>query len=372
MARRRYQRGFVKPTGKRPRTWTGYWYVYEDGKRRQRSRVLGLRSVLTKHEAQDRLRDLLRAGDPLNRNPYFKEAAAQYLHLKSGDWSRNFHRVMVSLFSRHVLPFLGEQRANDILPTTIKKWLIDQAKNGSESLVKKCLTHVRAVFEMLIEDGAIAKNPTHKIKKPRTRKPCDRYLEIDECQRLIAAASNPRDRLIIRILATDALRPSELFALRVRDVEPSRLRIDEAAVPGEGLKGTKTEESTGYVPISADLYREIQAYIADSGVTDFLFPSSRGTPIDSHNYLQRVLKPLAQSARVKGVTHQAMRRTVATHAQKYGPVKSAQGLLRHADPATTLKHYQQTIPAEVVDTVERWDRELAGNVHPQTSDLRIM
>jgi hypothetical protein len=41
------------------------------------------------------------------------------------------------------------------------------------------------------------------------------------------------------------------------------------------------------------------------------------------------------------MTHQALRRTFATHFQHHGSVKDTQSQLRHADPETTLRYYQK-------------------------------
>ena len=58
---------------------------------------------------------------------------------------------------------------------------------------------------------------------------------------------------------------------------------------------------------------------------------------------------------IPGLTFQALRRTFATLVQDKGSVKDVQTQLRHADAATTLGVYMQSIPA-----VEALDRELAN------------
>lgn len=54
-----------------------------------------------------------------------------------------------------------------------------------------------------------------------------------------------------------------------------------------------------------------------------------------------------------------LRRTTATHFQRHGEIKDAQALLRHADAATTLKHYQKKIEESLVRGVANWDAELS-------------
>jgi integrase len=184
------------------------------------------------------------------------------------------------------------------------------------------------VLESLVEDDLLSKNPAKAaiVTKPKIRKPSQRFLTLAECRALLCAATG-RDYIILRIMLSCALRPSELFALRAQDVLPGYLRINEAAVPGMPVKGTTTEESDGTVPISAALEMEIRTYMraaASMSPRDFLFPSEVGTAMNHENYLDRNLKLIAERAGISGVNHQVLRRTVATHMQNHGSVKSAQ------------------------------------------------
>lgn len=375
MPRQRRQNGFVKPTGKSPRTWTGYWYEYVvvDGRerRRERSKVLGFRSEMTKSDAQKKLRDLLLHGPPKTDEAppkplvqvTFEAAALRYLELKNGDWGRKMRSCITSIFQNHLIPALGDKMPGDVKATDVKIFFNAIAERGSQSLVRKAITHTRGVFDALVDDGVIPANPARakSVTQPKTRKPSERFLSIPECRSLLSAATG-RDYVILRILLSCALRPSEVFALRVEDVLPGKLRIDEAAVPGGDDSGeTKTEESNGVVPIAPALEAELRAYMRAENLThprELLFPTEIGTLVSHDNYLDRVLKPIAAAAKIPGVNFQVLRRTMATHLQNHGTVKSAQALLRHTDPSTTLKHYQKTLDDGVIRAAESWDGEL--------------
>ncbi|MBM4447388.1 MAG: phage integrase family protein [Chloroflexi bacterium] len=45
------------------------------------------------------------------------------------------------------------------------------------------------------------------------------YLELEQVERLIAAATNLRDKLLVRILWRTGIRVSELIGLRVQDID---------------------------------------------------------------------------------------------------------------------------------------------------------
>ena len=312
----------------------------------------------------------------------FCEAAERYLHLKQSDWSKKMRGAMASIFKIHILPVLGDREVASILPTEIKELFGAVAAAHSESLTKKCITHTRAVFEMLLEDGLIARSPARSriVRVPRMRRACERVYEREEFRSIleIARARSPRDYLLPRIVLSCGLRPAEAFALRLDDVEPGRLRIDEAAVPGQQVGPTKTEASNAYVPMASGLEEHLRRYIAEAGITApraFLFATSVGTPISHENYRRRALKVFGVAAGIdirtyvdkkgktvmtSGVNFQAMRRTAATHMEDHGDVASVAAVLRHSDPATTLKHYRKRLDPRVRAVVQEWDKKLEG------------
>jgi integrase len=152
-----------------------------------------------------------------------------------------------------------------------------------------------------------------------------------------------------------------LFALRTDDIQSRELRVDEAVkdrereASGRRLGDTKTETSDSTVSISGCLEAELRAWAETRPAGSLLFPNEAGTTWRIGNYLKRVLKPLAASAGITDLTHQCLRRTCATHFG--GEMKDRQTQMRHADPATTLKHYQKTIPESQRAAVEDLDAE---------------
>ncbi|MCI0622316.1 MAG: site-specific integrase [Acidobacteria bacterium] len=93
-----------------------------------------------------------------------------------------------------------------------------------------------------------------------------------------------------------------------------------------------------------------------------VFPSRRGGPLESHNYLQRVLKSKGKEVGIgiEDITFQALRCTFATQVHGIGTVKDAQTQLRHSNATTTMNVYTQEIPSSVKATVEALDQNLLG------------
>ncbi|HUE05089.1 MAG TPA: hypothetical protein VMR62_36415 [Bryobacteraceae bacterium] len=82
--------------------------------------------------------------------------------------------------------------------------------------MKKTLVQYRAILEEAVERELIDKNPARKLTMPSTRKPCGRFLAMEEFDVFVAQLEF-RDRLITR-----------MFALRWDDIETGRVRVDES------------------------------------------------------------------------------------------------------------------------------------------------
>jgi integrase len=372
--------GWVKKVerAREGKVWVGYFHVWEtapDGQRvrRKKEKTLGP-ATKPKHEALNELAEyiaeqtgkLAKQGQSIST---FAELWKAFCAVKSGQWSKKTKENLQCLFAKHVIPQIGSQRMRDVTLTPLQLLLNKLAEDGfSKSVVGQIRTYVKSCFEYAVDEDLISKSPARKIVMPKIRKkPCERFLSLLEFRALLSDAA-PREHVILRIFAVCGLRPAEVLVLRIEDFEGSQLRIDEALKErqaGEGRIGdTKTDESDNFVPVPPDLQREIEAWIAGhpnrNDPRAFLFPSSSGTAFSVGNYLKRYLKPLAEKAGVRGVTHQAFRRTSSTHIQSHASVKDMQRHLRHTDPQTTLKHYAKVIPESLRAAVATLDAKITG------------
>jgi integrase len=133
---------------------------------------------------------------------------------------------------------------------------------------------------------------------------------------------------------------------------------------------TKSTTSNGYVALSPELEGELRTWIglrnmadpyhrSEPPPTDLLFPTEAGTPYRIGNYLKRVLKPIAKKAGIPDLTYQALRRTFATHFQRYGSPKDAQAQLRHSKLEMT-GWYMKQIPEAMRAAVEKMDTDICS------------
>ena len=419
MSRQRYQRGrlkqFVpaakgKPKRQLPRgSYWARWYRYvkqEDGqeKRSPREKIITkdlarsfriateYEGPLTKADAQ-RVLDLLIARDagtytPPNVAASFGQVAREFLVVVEPGWGPHTVRTSKGLIESALIGGkLGSRPVVELTEIELQQFLNEHVSAGaSRSKLAKLLLYLRNIFDHAVMKKIIstnpARNPGYRLKAKSRKAVSERYLSMEECQRLLSEVVGA-DHLAIRILIQLGLRSEELFALRRDDVIGDVLRIDEAIVDGSPAP-VKTDASDASVYIPPDLQVEMRGWIECLGPDPhgWLLPAPKGRPWQAQNYLNRVLKPAAVRARVgisirrtgegeevetTDVNFQVLRRTCATlFGAKAKDPRDTQAQLRHADPTVTLKHYQKSIPASVRVAAVALEDELMS-----TSDNRF-
>ena len=223
--------------------------------------------------------------------------------------------------------------------------------------MKQARSYLKSIFGEIVDQDFLVKDPTRKLKTPRNLRPKDKQVLTWEQLWLALERTTRRDRLLLMLDMTEALRPSELFALRWRSFDDvDTLSITETVYRGETRPFGKTDGSLTDVHLPPGLAEELRlwkqetANASPNGVVShdaFIFPNSRGGFMDTGNYRNRILNPLAERLEIPKLNFQILRRTMATQAQSMGSVKDIQAHLRHAKADTTANEYMQELPESV-------------------------
>ena len=370
MGRDRYQEGSLVCVGKRVKKWRGHFYVYEkqaDGseKRRFRNVFLGLKAQLEKGEAKQKLRELIAhetrnaAPRPLNVTlRWFSEN--RFLPQKEEQWKVTSRPKTKRFIENYLLKRFGDVALSDLDKFTLQTYLNELAPKFSKSVVTKVRVYLNSILDEAVELEFLPKNPARKLAVPRTsKKAANQPLTPEQIPQVLFHLGD-RDRLIVRMFLVLGLRPGEMFALRWNDKLSNSLRVDTAIVDGAEVE-TKTEGSNAAVWLPASIEAELEFWrnaSQDVNPDSFIFPSGRGTAINTNNFLFRVLKEAGKQAGIPGVTHQMLRRTCSTYMAQLTTVKDVQAHLRHSSSKTTLEHYIKSVPESVRVAVETLDHLL--------------
>ena len=312
---------------------------------------------------------------------WYLRAAVEY------GWSRNVlvHQITSRLHEREGKALTNFQRAlpppdSDLAEQILKDpynfdFLTVAPAAREREIERGLLMHLRDLLlelgrgfafvgsQVMLEVG----DPARKVKVPSQLRDTDKTILTWNQLRMALSELSVRDRLLLELDMTNALRPSELFGLRWKSFNQaaSTMCVTETVYKGNIRPWGKTRRSLAAVHLPKDLVAKLAEWkqqSPDSSPDAFIFPNQDGGFLDTDNYRKRVLHKLARNLELPKLTFQVIRRTIATLAQKKGTVKDVQGVLRHSRAATTTDVYMQEIPASVQATVNSIHRELRAKV----------
>ncbi|WP_245817799.1 tyrosine-type recombinase/integrase [Granulicella rosea] len=279
----------------------------------------------------------------------------RYFPLRQGDWRPETAKEKKAQIEIDLIQKFGPESMESIDKFTLQTHVNDLAGKYSQDRVKQARSYLKSIFDEAIEQEFLTKDPTRKLKIPRNLRPKDKQVLTWEQLRAVLAMAARRDRLLLMLDMTEALRPSELFALRWSSFDnENTLSINETVYRRQLRPFGKTTKSLGKVHLPDGLARDLRQWkleCSDSTAKAFMFPNADGGLLDPGNYRNRVLKPLAEALEIPKLTFQVLRRTMATRAQNLGSVKDIQAHLRHSRADTTANEYMQELPESVQQMV---------------------
>jgi integrase len=388
-----YQKGWVRLRGKK---WYGYFRRIEIDPSTSESKpaaaqvILGFKSEMSKSQAREKLEgEIAKLGkQPLNGDKSMVNGAVtfgwfvlhRYLPLKEADWRDETAKVKKHIIQADLVDEFGDVRLENFDKFTLQTHLNKLAKTRSRDRVLQIRAYIKAIFAEAVDQDFLPKDPARKVKTPANLRETDKTVLSWEQLAAALAKLGLRDRILLKLDMTNALRPSELFAFRWKchRVEAVSLTIVETIYKGKIRSYGKTKGSLTEVPIAKDLSDDLVAWrqvsqeqydkkkkkhgLPPSDGEAFLFPNRDGSFMDPSNYRKRVLHRVATELGLPKLTFQVIRRTIATLAQKKGTVKDVQGIMRHSRVATTTDVYMQELPEGVRATVDSIHRELQGTM----------
>jgi integrase len=370
-----HQRGTLRLEGN---SWVGHMNLKvldptsgETKWKKQRVGVLGTKSKMTKHQAQDALDDKIaqktggstqaRADERIVTLAWFTRN--RFFPLREGStWRESTAISRKSAIERDILAKFGDVPMAEIDKFMLQTHLNHLAQTLSDGRVKHARFYLKAIFEEAIEQEFVEKNPARKLILPNQLRPVNKTTLTWDQLRLLLASVSLRDRILLTLDMTETFRPSELFALRWGgfDMDARTLTVRQTAYRNKLRDYGKTKKSLRTVHVPEGLANELWLWkqeCPNASPDAFIFPNARKRHgvtqlsfIRTDNYRARVLKKLQTELGLSKLNFQVLRRTMATLAQSMGSVKDVQAILGHSKADITANVYMQEIEASVKAT----------------------
>jgi integrase/recombinase XerD len=233
----------------------------------------------------------------------------------------------------------GAGAPQDVSASLLRQYVYHLKDLGlAPASIRRNISAVRTYFRFLLDDGAVARDPSERIETPGRWRDLPDVLTVDEVERLLAAPTldEPlafRDRALLELAYGAGLRVSEWISLGVKDV-----LMDQALVRVFGKGGKERLVPIGRSAIGAvALYtRELRPRLERGAGLGVLFLNARGAPL-SRMGAWKILRRHVDSAGItKHVSPHTLRHSFATHLLEGGAdLRAVQEMLGHADISTT-------------------------------------
>lgn len=344
------------------RVWRAQWR--ENG--RGRTRILGKVREMSRGEAW---RVLAAIVEPLNNLGGPKAQAVsvagfirdEYLPSRSLVWKRSTELTTTSLLELHVIPAIGDRPLAAVQRRELQAMLTDLAASHSRSIVSHVRFQLRAIFALAMSDGRVLTNPGAELRIPRTAagRKAPQIGDREAIGRAIMGL-DLRDRLFLALAVWHGLRPGEVAALRVGDIDGAEVHIQRRIYRGV-VDEPKSAKGVRSVPLGglAGMLQEYVAGLEHNGPEAWLFPSENGqTPVSASNLYRRRLKPALEAAGLKGFNYQAMRATFATKlSEVVSDAKIRADIMGH-DVSVHENTYRQTSKDQRRDAIRRLEEKI--------------
>ena len=202
--------------------------------------------------------------------------------------------------------------------------------------------------------SAMGKEMVH-VKLPSAKLGPPKYYPVNTFKKLYEAAKDPKDRAMISIGYSTAMRLEELRTRKMKDYD-----IKDVSRASVFVAGKTAEDTNAYLPLTETAVRDLKAYLAslprplqpDEYVFHGRDPSVPMPDATARDHMYAIKK--RAGIKEDGAWHR-IRHSRATHLREQGvPLPDIQAVCRHKDPKTTMR-YARATPEYVRKTLQGKD-----------------
>ncbi len=282
------------------------------------------------------------------------ELSSPWLARKTATVSRSWGYSLDVAMRTHVLPRWGNTPVSKIDQLAVETWVADLGSRRSGTVTKRALGILQGILDDAVKGKHLARNPARGVERLPKRAPKKHvYLNFEDVDALAAACLTPDNARIVYVLALCGLRWGELIALRPRDVDFLRRRIEVHrnavwVANKVEIEDTKGRENRS-VPVAPFVLDMLAQQCEGKGRDDLLFPNEEGT----YRAQQKAPRGWFHRAVVRsGIDHQitphALRHTCASlTVSAGGNVLALARMLGHKDASVTLRVYADLFDSDL-------------------------
>jgi integrase len=277
-----------------------------------------------------------------------------------------------ALLARYIRPALGCFKLNQLTPLDIQSAYHQMLER---KLSSRTVRYTHAVLHCALQQAVdwrqLARNPANGVALPKVHRAAPRVLTFEQARLFLSDAAKSRYGPVFVLALTTGLRPSELLALRWRDVDwqTRTITVERTLEKGSGWRfgPTKRPASRRQVQLQGWVARMLSDLHSarkfdPSGTSpenEQIFHTLAGDPLNS-DYLGRELRRLLVRAGLPALRLYDLRHTAASLALAAGaPVKAISEQLGHSNTAFTLDVYAHLLPHMQAEAVQRVEALLA-------------
>lgn len=263
-----------------------------------------------------------------------------------------------ALVRNHLAPVLGHRRLAQLGGAHLADLYADRLRSG---LHPRTVHHLHAcahkAFAQAVRWRLIDRNPADDADPPKVPERLPRVLSPDQLRAFIAACSGHRLESLFLLILSTGLREGEALGLRWQDVDAAAGRATIVQTVGkdggktvvrEAAKNRSSRRTVYLLPeVLAALERrkaDQKQERADSAVpwplSDLIWTTRAGGPLQANNVLARDFRPLLLAAQCPPITIHELRHSAATYLIAAGvPLKIVSALLGHSGIGITANTY---------------------------------
>jgi integrase len=364
--------------------WEGRYTAHTPGGRRQKT-VYGV----TRKEAAEKLTEAMAGRDQGLVFDAGKLTVAEHLERWLEDVvkpsaSHRTYSTNAQQVRTHIGPTLGRIKLKGLRKAHIDRLYREMLDSGlSTSTVRRVHAVLHRALEEAVKGDLIPRNPAVHANKPKVTLEEPEPLDTSQAAAFLNAAKGDRFEALYILCLMCGLRQGEALALRWRDIDldEGTLRVNlqlQRVRGGGGLQFSEPKNASrrtvglpqrAVSTLKSHRKRQLEEKlrVADYEDSGLVFASSKGTPIDAQNVVNRYYKPLLKRASLPPIRFHDLRHSCLSLLAQHGePIRDLQALAGHATAAFTLQRYTHHYDSSARRTADRMG-EIFSELHEEAA-----